>query len=65
MKKSILNLGKAINKTEQKEIIGGIIPGGTCNGFEMHKVNHCNECVNTILPGAPTLCHNNCCVMAY
>ncbi len=26
MKKSILNIGKALNKTEQTEINGGIIP---------------------------------------
>lgn len=65
MKKQILNLGKALNKSEQKIINGGFIPGGICNGFEMYEVDHCYQCVNTLLPGAPTFCHNNCCVMAY
>ena len=30
MKKSILNLGKALNKAEQKNINGGIQGGGHC-----------------------------------
>ncbi|WGH76875.1 hypothetical protein P8625_06955 [Tenacibaculum tangerinum] len=30
MKKSILNLGKALNKTSQKQINGGINYGGEC-----------------------------------
>lgn len=31
MKKSILNLGKALNKSEQKETNGGVRPRGTSN----------------------------------
>ncbi|MDE1207249.1 hypothetical protein [Tenacibaculum larymnensis] len=63
MKKSILKLGKTLNKLEQQKINGKF--GQTCDGFEMYYVNDCSECINTMLPGAPTLCHNNCCVMAY
>lgn len=63
MKKSISNLGKTLNKVEQQKINGKF--GQTSDGLEMYYVNDCSECINTILPGAPTLCHNNCCVMAY
>jgi len=31
MKKQILNLGKALDKAEQKEINGGVRPGCTAN----------------------------------
>ncbi len=37
MKKQILNLGKALNKGEQKAINGGFFPiqaGGVCEGIE-------------------------------
>jgi len=64
MKKQILNVGKALSKAEQKSVNGGAW-GGTCDGFEQYYVNTCRECVNTILPGAPVLCHGNCCTMAY
>ena len=63
MKKSILNLGKLLNKKEQQVIKGKA--GLTCDGFEMYYVNDCSKCVNILLPDAPTLCHNNCCMMAY
>ena len=65
MKKQILNLGKSLNKEDQKKINGGIILGGTCDGFEMYYVDDCGKCINKLLPGAPTLCYRNCCVMAY
>ena len=32
MKKSILNLGKALNKAEQKEVNGGIASFRSCTG---------------------------------
>ncbi|CAL2104707.1 conserved protein of unknown function [Tenacibaculum sp. 190130A14a] len=63
MKKSILNLGKSLNKAEQKAVNGGF--GNTCGGFGSYYVNNCNDCVNNILPGAPTFCRNNCCIVAY
>ena len=34
MKKQILNLGKALNKTEQKQINGGDFSPFDCNGTE-------------------------------
>ncbi|WGH76868.1 hypothetical protein P8625_06920 [Tenacibaculum tangerinum] len=63
MKKSILILGKVLNKKELRKINGKL--GNTCDGPEKYYVNNCRECINTILPGAPTFCFNNCCVMAY
>jgi len=33
MKKSILNLGRALNKAQQKEINGGIKLPTLCNGY--------------------------------
>lgn len=65
MKKSILNFGKALNKTEQKSINGGIT--NTCGNFGLgsYYVNSCSECVNTLLPGAPATCVRNCCIQAY
>ena len=63
MKKSILNLGRSLNKVEQRQVNGKA--GLTCDGFEMYYVNDCNQCINTIIPDGPTLCFDNCCVMAY
>lgn len=63
MKNTILNLGKILNKETQKKINGGF--GTSCDGFAMYYVSNCGSCVNTILPGAPTFCRRNCCVMAY
>ncbi|MDY0780806.1 hypothetical protein [Tenacibaculum sp. IB213877] len=63
MKKQILNLGKVLSKSEQKQVNGAVF--GACDGFEMYYVDDCSQCENILLPGAPTLCHNNCCVMAY
>ncbi|WGH76874.1 hypothetical protein P8625_06950 [Tenacibaculum tangerinum] len=36
MKKSILNLGKALNKTSQKQINGGANYGGGCYQKSVH-----------------------------
>jgi len=36
MKKSILNLGKALNKTEQKQINGGVNPTGCAPGSPIY-----------------------------
>ena len=63
MKKSISNLGKVLDKTEQKNINGGVWEN--CGGFDSYEVSNCNQCINTILPGAPTLCVHNCCIMAF
>ncbi|WP_028888513.1 hypothetical protein [Tenacibaculum ovolyticum] len=60
MKKSILNLGKVLNKTTQKDIFGGsIFPTyegeNTCKGADDRAICHrdqtstnncCNSCVN-------------------
>ncbi|MGG6231614.1 hypothetical protein [Tenacibaculum sp. SDUM215027] len=40
MKKSILKLGKTLNKLEQQKINGKF--GQTCDGFEMYYVNDCS-----------------------
>lgn len=64
MKKQILNLGKALNKAEQQKVNGGV--WDNCGSdFSSYFVRNCGDCVNTILPGAPTFCHKNCCIMAY
>ncbi|CAM1359256.1 conserved hypothetical protein [Tenacibaculum litopenaei] len=63
MTKNILKLGKTLNATEQKEINGGM--GSTCMGFGSYYVNSCNQCVNNIIPGGPTACIRNCCIVAY
>lgn len=41
MKKSILNLGKAINKTEQKAINGGFGPTVCSGDFINHNTGDC------------------------
>ncbi|WP_299678628.1 hypothetical protein [uncultured Tenacibaculum sp.] len=64
MKKSILNIGKALKKEEQRNINGGIF-GSTCSGFEKYPVGSCSQCVNRIIPNGPTFCFNNCCVQAF
>ncbi len=63
MKKSILSIGKTLNKTEQQSVNGGL--NNSCGGFGSYYVSNCNQCVNTILPGAPTACFRNCCIQAY
>ena len=62
MKKSILKLGKALNKAQQKQIKGGL--GNSCSDYGSYYVSSCDQCVNTISPGAPVSCLNNCCIQA-
>ncbi|WP_299622480.1 hypothetical protein [uncultured Tenacibaculum sp.] len=64
MKKSILNIGKALDRKAQQNINGGGF-GSTCSGFAQYPVSSCNQCVNTIIPNGPTFCFRNCCVQAY
>jgi len=33
MKKQFLNLGKSLNRVEQKNISGGYVPEGTCKAY--------------------------------
>ncbi|WP_237274786.1 hypothetical protein [Tenacibaculum ovolyticum] len=42
MKKSILNLGKALNKAEQKEINGGLNQCNTYSGPIYYDQNNCD-----------------------
>ncbi|WP_237274792.1 hypothetical protein [Tenacibaculum ovolyticum] len=58
MKKSILNLGEALNKAEQKEINGGSPRFCRCDS-ECGSGSHCcsNRCYNISAPNYPT---NNC-----
>ena len=58
MKKSILNIGKALNKVEQKEINGGRARGCNCDsecGSGSHCCNH--RCYSLTAVNYPT---NNC-----
>jgi len=69
MKNSILNLGKALNKTEQKNINGGYdIHYCDVEGIKTivsYHVDTCRQCIkNYIIPGAPTFCYGNTCVQA-
>ncbi|XRE42487.1 hypothetical protein ACIVBQ_000691 [Tenacibaculum discolor] len=43
MKKSILKLGNALNKIEQKQINGGVDPGNcrTDKGYYWHPIERC------------------------
>ncbi|TYQ00333.1 hypothetical protein C7447_101945 [Tenacibaculum adriaticum] len=43
MKKTILNLGKALNKAEQKEVFGGAPPSGDCNAPRVECYNPNNH----------------------
>lgn len=49
MKRSILNIGKTLNKVEQKEIFGGAVPGGPpgfpekCEKTGAYELPPCNE----------------------
>jgi hypothetical protein len=62
MKKQILNLGKALNKAEQKTIKGGTLPtqsGGLCDVEEGRKEEGCPcnndyECQGLCSPENPT-----------
>jgi hypothetical protein len=58
MKKSILNIGKALNKIEQKSINGGGF-GGSCNTNEDCPVNghicNCGDCIDPRKPFLPCL----------
>jgi len=51
MKKSILNIGKILNKTEQQQINGGIFGRNPCNGCPYNPFEHCciqdTECETT------------------
>ena len=55
MKKQILNLGKALNKAEQKEINGGVARFCVCDS-DCGSGNHCcsGRCYVAYGPGYPT-----------
>ena len=77
MKKSILSIGKALNKAEQKEVLGGDpIPPGNCGIFPSfptiigsgHVNINCSsdaDCPPNPLKGAPYMCDFGCCLYAY
>ncbi len=46
MKKQILNIGRALNKAEQKKITGGFTGGLGCNRAEYPLVTHCDNYAN-------------------
>jgi len=54
MKKSILNLGKFLNKEEQKRIKGAIIPCGNFIGNTGQQCLTNSDCWKGV-------CHNRCC----
>ena len=63
MKKSILNIGKALNKAEQKEINGGRNWNGFCFPSEA-KCNHycttsCSPCGVSSFGYTPHVCGSN------
>jgi len=79
MKKQILNIGKALNKVEQKVVLGGD-PGlpGNCgvfppypypqNGDSGHVNISCSttaNCPPNPISGAPYMCDFGCCLYAY
>ena len=54
MKKSILNLGKALNRTEQKLINGGSGTCAACTNVQFVEVNHnvfAKQCVGDLITG--------------
>ncbi|MFD2566431.1 hypothetical protein [Pseudotenacibaculum haliotis] len=77
MKKSILSIGKALNKTQQKSILGGDpIPNGNCGsyptypnlspgGYTNTACSTTADCPPNPLPGAPYMCDFGCCLYAY
>ncbi|MFY0629888.1 MAG: hypothetical protein JXR05_05865 [Flavobacteriaceae bacterium] len=78
MKKSILYIGKALSKSEQKTVNGGgPIPPGNCSGFPSypniatgsgHSNTTCSsiaDCPPNPIPGAPYMCDFGCCLYAY
>lgn len=77
MKKSILNIGKALSKVEQKTVNGGDPnPPGNCNSFptfpNLSPSGHTNttcsstaDCPPNPIPGAPYMCDFGCCLYAY
>ena len=53
MKKSILNLGKTLNKVEQKSINGGT--GEKCwLGYKYGIIDECGDCVDPARPYFPS-----------
>ncbi|MEX6626210.1 hypothetical protein [Tenacibaculum salmonis] len=59
MKKSILNLGKALNKAEQKNVNGGGLPGSPGVGTDESYVGACVDKCNKNYPNSST-CLNIC-----
>ncbi|WP_272151309.1 hypothetical protein [Tenacibaculum aiptasiae] len=62
MKKSILNLGKALNKTEQQSINGGF-SGGACyiiqeNEFGILCSACCRQSGDVCVPDPTQICNN-------
>jgi len=65
MLQKVLKIGKALNKAEQKELNGGFY-NTECGSFPgTYYVSNCNQCENTIIPGGPVACRNNCCLQAF
>ena len=68
MKKSILNIGKALNRIEQKQINGG---GGSCpndpygTGHTGQSCNTTADCDPNPIPRAPIMCSFGCCLNAF
>ncbi len=62
MKKQILNLGKALNKAEQKSISGG---GNKCLVYPSWSGQYCSSDQNceTELPYEIGRCINGCCII--
>ena len=56
MKKSILNLGKSLNKAEQKNVYGG--GASSCNIFT--GCPKCQACAPTIIGGTTGVCVDIC-----
>jgi hypothetical protein len=59
MKKQILNLGKALNKAEQKQIIGGV--AGPCSTEVVGNTGKRCLVDSDCLQGYMPVCFNGCC----
>ncbi|MEQ6125286.1 hypothetical protein AAON49_13845 [Pseudotenacibaculum sp. MALMAid0570] len=65
MKKSILNIGKALNKAEQKQVNGGM--NGICDCTSNYTQVSQNECIFSPVGGGPFMCagvivDGQCCI---
>jgi len=63
MKKSILNIGKALNKAEQKQISGGSLSLALCKGLGRNgqMCNTSADCIVSKIWASPVCDASGCC----